>query len=212
MNSNIKVKINKIIISLLIIMFSCSNAIGSSFFNFYPAKDINDDTIVVTGDSYAGYFATYECSKDYNILIFAEAGKSTKENYEIMKTAVGLYPKTIIISVGVNDHNKNESPSDFRNRIETLVKLCKLYDKKVILHTYMNYDTDAFKEKNEEKEFDVSDYDNILKDIGTKNNNAFYIDMSDYNKKEYLQDDKIHYNKIFYDELYNRISTAMMLF
>ena len=212
MKNNLRVKLNIIIFSILIILLFCSNAIGDSFFNLYPAKDINDDTIIVTGDSYAGYFATYECYKDYNILIYAEAGKSTKENYEIMKTAVGLYPKTIIISVGVNDHNKNEPPSDFRNRIENLVKLCRLYNKKVILHTYMNYETDAFKEENEEKQYDVSDYDNILKDVGAKNNNAFYIDMSDYNKKEYLQDDKIHYNKVFYDELYNRISTAMMLF
>ena len=194
------------------IVFTCSNAICSSFFNFYPARDANDDTIVVTGDSYAGYFATYECSKDYNILIFAEAGKSTKENYDIMKAAVSLYPSTIIISVGVNDHNKNESPSDFKQRIETLVKLCKFYNKKVILHTYMNYDTEIYSDDSMEREFDVSDYDKILKDIGSNYNNAFYIDMSDYDKEEYLQEDKIHYNKMFYDELYNRITTAIMLF
>ena len=209
----IKNGLKKIYIALVLLMLVSLNivpAYSAAYFDFYPAKDINNKTITLTGDSYAGYFATFECHKDYNILIYAEAGKSTKENYEIMKTAVGLYPDTIVISVGVNDHNKNETPEGFRERLDEILSLCKRYGKKVILHTYMSYDVQEFADK--KHEYDVKDYDEILKDLGKKYSNAFYIDMSDYNNKEFWQNDKIHYNIIFYDELYNRISTALMLF
>lgn len=213
MKKNLFSKINIVIVlTSLLNVLVFSNAFGKPFFRYYPGKDVNDETIIVTGDSYAGYFASYECNKDYNIIIYAEAGRSTKENYEMMLNAVGLYPKTVVVSLGVNDHNKNEAPSDFKTRIEELVKLCKRHNKRVILHTYMDYGPAFAKKDKTVLSFEVQEYDEILKDIGSRYSNAFYIDMSDYEKEQYLQADKIHYNTLFYDELYNRITTAMMLF
>jgi lysophospholipase L1-like esterase len=213
MKRNLFSKINIVIVlASLLNVLVFSNVFGKPFFSYYPAKDANDETIIVTGDSYAGYFASYECNKDYNIIIYAEAGRSTKENYEMMLNAVDLYPKTVVISLGVNDHNKNESPSDFKTRIEEIVKICKRRNKRVVLHTYMDYGPVLEKEDKTESGFDVQEYDEILKDIGSRYNNVFYIDMSDYEKEQYLQADKIHYNTLFYDELYNRMTTAMMLF
>ena len=57
-----------------------------------------------------------------------------------------------------------------------------------------------------------SDYDKILRELGNKYMNAYYVDMSDYNNEKYLQDDHIHYNKVFYDELYNRMVAALKQF
>ena len=95
-------------------------------------------------------------------------------------------------------------------RMEELVSECKSMNKKVILHTYMDYDMDAFGDS--KHVFLPSDYDNILKNVAKKYSNAFYVDMSDYNNKIFLQPDLIHYNQVFYDELYSRIRVALMLF
>ena len=208
MNKCFKRFLNIIIVFTLVLTI-CIPSFGFFYF-YYPSKDGSGETIMVTGDSYAGYFATYESGKDYNIIIFAEAAKSTKENYEVMKTAIKAPPNIIIISIGVNDCNKHVTLEDFKNRMEELVSECKSMNKKVILHTYMDYDMDAFGDS--KHVFVPSDYDNILKNVAQKYNNAFYIDMSDYNNKIFLQPDLIHYNKVFYDILYDRISTALMLF
>lgn len=180
------------------------------FYFYYPSKDGSGETIMVTGDSYAGYFATYESGNDYNIIIFAEAAKSTKENYDMMKLAINSAPEIVVISIGVNDCNKHVTLEDFKNRMEELVSECKAMNKRVILHTYMDYDMNAFGDS--KHVFLPSDYDNILKNVAKKYSNTFYVDMSDYNSNIFLQPDLIHYNKVFYDELYSRIRVALMLF
>lgn len=202
-------KINIVLVLILVTILSVKPTY-SFYLSFYPAGNDNGKVIMLTGDSYAGFFAGFECLRDYNFLIYADAGKSTKENFEMMRMAVNDYPNTVIISLGVNDHNKLEIPSDFGRRIEELILICKENHKKVILHTYMNYDTKEF--DGSKNTYSVSDYDDELKRLGEKYNNTFYIDMSDYNNEIFLQEDRIHYNKVFYDELYNRISTALMLF
>ena len=94
--------------------------------------------------------------------------------------------------------------------MEKIIKFCKEKYKRVILHTYMSYDDAEF--SGSKNIYSVSDFDDELKRLGKKYNNTFYIDMSDYNSEVFWQEDKIHYNKLFYDELYNRITTALMLF
>lgn len=210
MIKKIFIKVNSALFFILLFTFLFTKTNYSYFFSFYPAENAESKVIVITGDSYAGYFAGFECYKDYNFLIYADAGKSTKENFDMMKEAVNAYPDTVIISLGVNDHNKHEKPEDFSNRIEELILMCKENQKKVILHTYMIYDDDEF--DGAKSIYTVVDYDNELKRLGKKYSNTFYIDMSDYNNEIFWQEDRIHYNKIFYDELYSRISTALMLF
>ena len=195
---------------MVIIIISMTIPTFGYFLMYYPSKDGTGDTILLTGDSYAGYFATFESSKDLNILIYAQAAQSTKENYAMMKEAIDTYPSIVVISVGVNDYNKHVSPVDFRNQMEELVSECRAKKKKVILHTFMNYDVDAFGDSRHV--YEISDYDDALKKVAEKYENAFYIDMSDYNSSNYLLPDRIHYNKVFYDELYRRILTALLLF
>ena len=128
----------------------------------------------------------------------------------MMKLAINSTPEIVVISIGVNDCNKHVTLEDFKNRMEELVSECKAMNKRVILHTYMDYDMDAFGDS--KHVFLPSDYDNILKNVAKKYSNAFYVDMSDYNSNIFLQPDLIHYNKVFYDELYSRIRVALMLF
>ena len=208
MNKCFKKVLNIIIVLTLILTISIPSF--GFFYFYYPSKDGSGETIMVTGDSYAGYFATYESGNDYNIIIFAEAAKSTKENYDMMKLAINSTPEIVVISIGVNDCNKHVTLEDFKNRMEELVSECKAMNKRVILHTYMDYDMDAFGDS--KHVFLPSDYDNILKNVAKKYSNAFYVDMSDYNSNIFLQPDLIHYNKVFYDELYSRIRVALMLF
>lgn len=208
MNKCFKKVLNIIIVLTLILTISIPSF--GFFYFYYPSKDGSGETIMVTGDSYAGYFATYESGNDYNIIIFAEAAKSTKENYDMMKLAINSAPEIVVISIGVNDCNKHVTLEDFKNRMEELVSECKAMNKRVILHTYMDYDMDAFGDS--KHVFLPSDYDNILKNVAKKYSNAFYVDMSDYNSNIFLQPDLIHYNKVFYDELYSRIRVALMLF
>ena len=195
---------------MVFMIFSMTIPTFSYFLMYYPSKDGTGDTILLTGDSYAGYFATFEQSKDLNILIYAQAAQSTKENYAMMKEAIDAYPQVVVISVGVNDYNKHVSPEDFKNQMEELVSECRAKNKKVILHTFMDYDIDAFGDPRHV--YEISDYDNALRKVAEKYNNAFYIDMSDYNSSYFLQPDRIHYNQVFYDELYRRILTALLLF
>ena len=208
MNKCFKKVLNIVIVFVLVIIIKIPSF--GFFYFYYPSKDGSGETIMVTGDSYAGYFATYESGNDYNIIIFAEAAKSTKENYDMMKLAIKSAPEIVVISIGVNDCNKHVTLEDFKNRMEELVNECKSMNKKVILHTYMDYDMDAFGDS--KHVFLPSDYDNILKNVAKKYSNAFYVDMSDYNNKIFLQPDLIHYNQVFYDELYSRIRVALMLF
>lgn len=208
MNKCFKKVLNIVIVFVLVIIIKIPSY--GFFYFYYPSKDGSGETIMVTGDSYAGYFATYESGNDYNIIIFAEAAKSTKENYDMMKLAIKSAPEIVVISIGVNDCNKHVTLEDFKNRMEELVSECKAMNKRVILHTYMDYDMDAFGDS--KHVFLPSDYDNILKNVAKKYSNAFYVDMSDYNSNIFLQPDLIHYNKVFYDELYSRIRVALMLF
>ena len=192
-------------------VFFCTKTLAevTYFKRLYKTDKPNSDTITVIGDSYAGWFAGYESFKDYHIAIYANAGKSTEINFDMMEDGFKSPSDIYIISIGVNDHANNIDIDQFKFRIETLIKTCSKNGKRVLLHTYMNYQhefpEDFYK-------FNESDYDKALKDLASKYLNAYYVDMSDYNNEIYLQADKIHYNRVFYDELYVRICDALTKF
>lgn len=215
-----------------------------SFFqqNYIVANGKGDLTVI--GDSYAGYFATYESNRDYNVSVFAEAGRTTRFNYEMMKAAIVLASNDILISIGVNDCFAKEPINAFKNRMEEFANIAKIMGKRIYVHTYMNYagvaETTIDESEKEEQKFGLDslakmfgftseekvsplketqekiltpgDYDKALKEVSAKYDSFKYIDMSDYNTSAYLQPDLIHYNKTFYDALYDRISVAMILF
>lgn len=192
-------------------VFICTNSFAfvTYFKQFYKTNKENSDTITVIGDSYAGWFAGFESFKDYNIAIYANAGKSTEVNFEMMEDGFKSDSEIYIISIGVNDHANNVEINDFKDRIETLIKTCSKNGKRVLLHTYMDYIheyPDIFYLHTEK------DYDKVLRDLGDKYLNAYYVDMRDFNNPIFLQEDKIHYNNVFYDALYTRICDALKRF
>lgn len=198
----------------LVVAFSIFLSINSFaavvyFKQFYKTDKPNSDTITVIGDSYAGWFAGYESFKDYNIAVYANAGKTTEVNFEMMEDGFKSSSDIYIISIGVNDHANNIDINEFKDRIEILIKTCSRNGKRVLLHTYMNYQHEYPENFYKHKE---QDYDKVLKDLASKYLNAYYVDMSDYNNEIFLQDDKIHYNRTFYDELYNRMCIALKKF
>lgn len=208
-----RIKVFKKVLALalaLCIFLSINSFASINYFKqYYENDEPNSETLTVIGDSYAGFFAGFESFRDYNIDIYARAGQSTEVNYLMMKDGFKADSNIYIISIGVNDHTNNIDLGEFRERIEALIKICAKNGKRVILHTYMNYVHEYPEIMYKYKE---ADYDNILRELGNKYMNAYYVDMSDYNNEKYLQEDRIHYNKVFYDELYNRMVVALKQF
>ena len=209
MRNKVFKKVLTLVVAFCVFLSINSFAAMLYFKNFYKTDKPNSDTITIIGDSYAGWFAGFESFKDYNIAIYANAGKSTEVNFEMMEDGFKSDSDVYVISIGVNDHANNVTITDFKNRIETLIKICSKNGKRVLLHTYMNY----------QHEFpDIlylhteQEYDQVLRDLGNQYLNAYYIDMRDFNNPIFLQDDKIHYNSVFYDALYTRMCEALKKF
>lgn len=49
----------------------------------------------------------------------------------------------------------------------------------------------------------------IIRQLCSEYYNAYYIDVKDLESPIYISDDNIHYNTLFYDELYNRLIDTM---
>ena len=93
-----------------------------------------------------------------------------------------------------------------KNYIYLLVKLAMLYDKTLILHSYLSV---PFRHENELYKFE--DYDLELRKLATKYDNVEYIDITDLqDKPEFLNADLIHYNEKMYLELYSKINEMMI--
>lgn len=209
MRINILKRVLALVLAFIVFLSINAFAAVNYFKQYYENDEPNSETLTVIGDSYAGYFAGYESYRDYNIDIYARAGQSTEVNYLMMQDGFKADSNIYVISIGVNDHTNNVNLDEFKERIETLIKKCAKNGKRVILHTYMNYIHELPDNMYKYREFD---YDMILRDLGNKYMNAYYVDMSDYNNEIFLQEDHIHYNKVFYDELYNRMVVALKQF
>ena len=51
----------------------------------------------------------------------------------------------------------------------------------------------------------IDDYDNLIKRLTSEYDNAYYIDMSNFNDFKFNISDGMHFNKEFYDTLYDKI-------
>lgn len=162
--------------------------------------------IAVTGDSYAGYLMTFEDLRDYGMVGYAIAGKTFSENYYRMREAMHQDLDIVVISVGVNDVIKGTEPEDFAKLYRSLLLESVKYGKTIITHSYLDfkYNDNSINTGNIYK-YKPFDYDVVIRKEMYGFDNVHYIDMRDYEKEEYLQDDKIHYNKAFYDVLYDRM-------
>lgn len=159
----------------------------------------NANTIAVTGDSYAGTFARFEKSKKYNMLEFAKSGKTIGQNKALIDTAIDSVAKYVLIATSVNDYEKQSALNSFEYNLRRYINHALLNHKIVFLHTYMKYSA-AIK-----RDVSIKDYDDIIKKLALEYENTIYIDMHEYERKEYEMPDKRHYDKAFNDALYDKI-------
>lgn len=199
---------NKIITTLFILLLSI-NCRAENILNFpsYPSGPIvlKDSRIVVTGDSFAGKFCEFEKDKDLIIFPHARAGQTIDQNKIIMAQALNYNIKNVLISIGVNDQFMETPPYRFEYVLRSLLNISLYNNKNVYFHSYLKYFSNVYNVKR----FSAQEYDLIIKRLCDEYANAYYIDVSDLEKPIYISDDNIHYNLMFYDELYNRLITLI---
>lgn len=200
-----KIKILKTFIILIFItsdILFASNIYNSNFYNM-PSGPIalKDISLIVTGDSFAGKFCDMESQRDLKIIPYAIAGQTIDQNKIIMAQALNFNEKNVMFSIGVNDMYIETIPYSFESVLRELMVIAEFNKKNVIMHSYLRF----FSENYYEKKFDAFMYDSIIKKICSEYDNAYYIDVHDLERHEYISEDLMHYNKLFYDELYNRV-------
>ena len=80
-------------------------------------------------------------------------------------------------------------------------------NKNVYFHSYLKY----FSNNYNQKKFSSIQYDSIIRQVCNDYSNAYYVDVKDLETPYYISDDNIHYNELFYDELYKRLLTTILL-
>ena len=157
------------------------------------------NVLAVAGDSYAGTFARFEKDKKYNILEFAKSGKTIGQNKTLIDQSMDSVAKFILISTSVNDYEKQSTLNSFEYNLRRFINHSLLNHKIVFLHTYMKYSAAV------KRDVEIKDYDDIIKKLAVEYENTIYIDMHEYEKKEYEMPDRRHYDKAFNDALYDKI-------
>lgn len=157
------------------------------------------DMITVTGDSYAGTFVRFEDNKDFKLLELARSAKTIEQNSFLMSSAMMSNSKYVLVSIGVNDFEKQTSLESFEDTLRFYLNLACRTHKKVFLHSYMHFQAER------KLKVDVSEYDKIIKKLGEEYPNTAYIDLHAFEMAEFQMPDLKHYDKTFYDILYNNI-------
>ena len=162
-------------------------------------KTNNGSVLAVAGDSYAGTFARFEKDKKYQLMEFTKSGKTIGQNKNLIDTAMDSVAKYVLIATSVNDYEKQSKLNSFEYNLRRYINHALLNHKIVFLHTYMKYSA-AIK-----RDVSIKDYDDIIIKLALEYENTIYIDMHEYEKKEYEMPDKRHYDKVFNDVLYDKI-------
>ena len=183
-----------------------SNNVIGNFNNSVGPIVLKDSKIIVTGDSFAGKFCEYEKNKDLYIIPYARAGCTIDQNQIIMALALNFDERNILISIGVNDQFMETPPYRFEAIMRRLLNIGLYYNKNVFMHSYLMYFSSLYNLKR----FSALEYDAIIKRLCEEYDNAYYIDVKDLENPIYISDDNMHYNSLFYDELYVRLLNLML--
>ena len=200
-----KIKVLSIFIVLLFVtsdVLFASNVYNPVYFDMPSGPVVlKDMSLIVTGDSFAGKFCDMESNRDLKVIPYAIAGQTIDQNKIIMAQALNFDEKNVMFSIGVNDMYVETYPFSFESVLRELMVIAEFNKKNVIMHSYLRF----FSENYYEKKFDAFMYDSIIRKICNEYENAYYIDVHDLERQEYISEDLMHYNKLFYDELYNRV-------
>lgn len=212
--SRLELKSKKVfLILVLVFTLFCSNVLFAA--NIYnPSISgmpngpmvLKDIKLVVSGDSFAGKFCEFEDGRDLKLVPYAIAGKTIDENKIIMALALNFDEKNVLFSIGVNDMFVGTVPYMFESVLRELLKIAEFNGKRVIMHSYLMFFSDNYYEMR----FDAYTYDSIIRKLCAEYpNNTVYIDVHDLERIEYVSEDMMHYNKLFYDELYQRVFNTL---
>lgn len=180
--------------------YLCDGIEASLYISSVPWMLIAEkDMITVTGDSYAGTFVRFENNKDFKLLELARSAKTIEQNSFLMSSAMMSNAKYVLISIGVNDFEKQTSLESFEDNLRFYLNLACRTHKKVFLHTYMHFQAER------KLKIDISEYDKIIKKLGEEYPNTAYIDLHNFELVEFQMPDLKHYDKTFYDIMYNNI-------
>ena len=160
----------------------------------------NEKEIAVAGDKSASLFFEYEKDKDFKLMDFSNADCDIIGNEEKNKEALNSSAKYVLLSMGVKDYENQVDLAEFEERLRILANVSCETHKIVLLHTYMDYNTNV-KLKNT-----TLNYDYILRKVADEYYNLCYLDMREYQNNKYLMEDDKEYNSVFYDILYRMIS------
>lgn len=185
---------------LSIILLSAAVLVPNNVNNFLDDGP-GDPHIVVTGDSYAVNFFLDELGINSLLECSARPGHTVEENKEIMLSASDRICRFILVSVGVNDQDKNTHPSIFKSHLRDIFDKAKKRKRIVFVHTYENAPNAFIKGA----KFQALDYDTVLRELANEYDNVIYIDMSDCSSDNYFLDDGYHVNEEFNDILYKRM-------
>ena len=194
-----------IFIFLSISLCYSNNIINNNLVNPQGPIAIKDSKIVVTGDSFAGKFYDFEKDKELQLIPFARAGRTIDDNKAIMAEALNHNEKNVLVSIGVNDQFMETPPYRFEFVLRSLLNISLITNKNVYFHSYLKYFSNLY----DIKRFSSPQYDAIIKQLCSEYYNAYYIDVKDLETPYYISEDNIHYNIMFYDELYKRLLDTM---
>lgn len=158
------------------------------------------DSMTVIGDSSAEIFCNLEDNKLLHLIKYVNILHTTPENRNMINSAIDSKSKYVLLSLGETDYAYQTKPELFELEIRNSANLCMNNRKQLILHTYMMSPITLKKDY----KYSTTDYDKILRKIAEEYENVEYIDMTE-DKKIYKTTDGLHYNKEFYDDLYDKI-------
>ena len=204
----LKSKITLVLTFVLLLNFVCFAE--TNYYNFTPNIGpivLKDSSIVVTGDSFAGKFCEYEKDKDLYVMGYARAGHTIDDNKIIMAQALNFNEKNVLISIGVNDQYMQTPPYRFESVLRSLLNISVFNQKTVFFHSYLKYFSDSYGRRR----FSAIEYDMIIRELCSEYDNVYYIDVKDLENPKYISEDNIHYNSLFYDELYKRLINNLLI-
>ena len=167
-------------------------------YSFGPGELPEKTRPAIVGDSFAGYFLKF--FKDYSFDYYNFPRPTIVDNFNVSLFLECIHNKEngfILFSTGVNDQAYNTNIAVFETVLRNLVDEAKKYNKYIFFHTYM----DMYNPKKYETHFQSKDYDEVLKKIANDYKNVIYIDMKNFESRNYIQSDNMHYNKEFYESL-----------
>lgn len=163
--------------------------------------------VVFVGDSYSHYIAL---SLGFDTTIYSSPGLPLEDLKYCFESASKNPKKYIVIFIGPNDYRLNTDLKIFHDSLLDYIDILREKSKVILCSYLQSMYTENMKSTGEAK-YEISQYDEEIKNIAETYDKVYYFDLTDLNGKSkyyrYNMDktDKIHFNHDFYVEFINRL-------